>query len=244
MPSHTPFRTRGARLLPRAAAALLLLLAACSDGGGPLATEADTPASAVIATRFADDFDVPVDGRWELDTHALGRGFVRASNVSLGGGAAAVFLAPGAYDGGELRSAQQFGYGSYAARMRTPRAPGSISAFFLYQGGSTSDEIDIELPNDGSRTVMFTTWVAGKQTHTVTLPLPFDPAAEFHEYRIDWAKGSVSFLVDGVPMLRRTRGVPRNPMYVMANAWWPVWMSGPVLAAPLPLEIDQIRAGL
>lgn len=198
---------------------------------------------------FEDDFSGStgagaLDGaRWRLDTHPLGNGSVRADNVRTGGGGVSLVLSPGGRDGGELRSAERFVYGTYIARMRTPLAPGSISAFFLYQGGSDeADELDIEIPNDGGRAVMFTTWVGGIQTHTVTLPLPFDPAEDDHEYRIEWRPGEVRFAVDGAELQRWTDGVPRQPMYVMANAWWPTWMAGPELPAPRALLIRSIRA--
>jgi beta-glucanase (GH16 family) len=198
---------------------------------------------------FNEDFAALIgadalDGaRWRLDTHPLGRGWVRADNVLVAGGEVWLALQAGGRDGGELRSVERLGYGTCTARMRTPLAPGSISAFFLYQGGSDeADELDIEIPNDGGRTVMFTTWVGGVQTHTATLPLPFDAAADVHEYRIDWRAGEVRFAVDGEEMQRWTDGVPHQPMYVMANAWWPTWMTGPVLHESRALLIRRIRA--
>jgi len=104
-------------------------------------------------------------------------------------------------------------------RLRTPDAPGSISAFFLYElVQRRNDEIDIEILNDGSRRILFTTWVAGKQTNHVELTLSFDPAAGFHDYRIEWSRRRVRFLVDGMLVQEWTAGVPRDAMYVMSNA--------------------------
>lgn len=191
---------------------------------------------------FDDAFGVWGEDRWRRESHALGRGWVRAENVARGGEVSLV-LPAGGRDGAELRSAERFGFGAYTARMRTALAPGSISAFFLYQGGSDeADELDVEIPNDGGRTVMFTTWVGGVQTHTVTLPLPFDPAAGDHEYRIDWRAGEVRFSVDGAMMQRWSDGVPHQPMYVMANAWWPNWMEGRLLGEARAVLIRRIRA--
>ncbi|MBD0318725.1 MAG: hypothetical protein ICV87_00220, partial [Gemmatimonadetes bacterium] len=48
---------------------------------------------------------------WEMDTHPLGRGFVRAANVALGGGTAELTLPAGCFDGGEIRSALPVGFG-------------------------------------------------------------------------------------------------------------------------------------
>jgi hypothetical protein len=47
---------------------------------------------------------------------------------------------------------------------------------------------------------MFTTYARGPQTHTERRPLGFDPTAPMHEYRFDHGPGSVTFLVDGVPL--------------------------------------------
>ncbi|WP_420128380.1 family 16 glycosylhydrolase [Longimicrobium sp.] len=235
---------RGLRRTVRAAAlAGLALAAACSD----MTTDSDLTAPQARAPQpvppAVEEFDGPSFGGWYADTHPLGRGSVRAEQVALGGGRAALSLAPGAYDGAEILTSERYGTGTYEARMRTPHAPGSVSAFFLYQGGATSDEIDIEIFNDGTRRIMFTTWVAGRETNNVTHTLPFDPAEAYHDYRIEWAARSVRFVVDGVLMQEFRRGVPRNAMFVMANTWWPTWISGPVLTEPAVFDIARIRIG-
>lgn len=242
------FRARrpapGLRRTVRAAAlAWLALAAACSDMPNDPALPVPLVRAPQPAPAIVEDFDGPSFGGWHADTHPLGRGSVRAEHVALGGGRAALSLAAGAFDGAEILTAARYGTGTYEARMRTPHAPGSISAFFLYQGGATPDEIDVEIFNDGTRHVMFTTWVAGKQTNNVTHALPFDPAGGYHDYRIEWAARSVRFLVDGVVMQEFRRGVPRNPMFVMANTWWPTWISGPLLTEPAVFDIDRIRIG-
>ncbi|HEX8361461.1 MAG TPA: family 16 glycosylhydrolase [Longimicrobium sp.] len=207
-----------------------LLVAVCSD--------------AAIGS-FAPEHPSPVVSFSEADTHALGRGLVRTGNAVVEGGTASLTLPAHTFDGAEIRSVERFGYGVYEARMKTPRAPGTLSAFFLYEGGSDiADELDVELFNDGSRRVMFTTWVAGKTTHTATLQLPFDPADGFHDYRIEWSRDRVRFLVDGVVMQEWRDALPANPMHVMANTWWPTWISGPRPDTPQSLQIDRIRAAL
>ena len=70
--------------------------------------------------------------------------------------------------------------------------------------------------------------------------LLFDPTVEFHDYRIEWSRGRVRFLVDGELMQEWTEGVPRDAMYVMSNAWWPVWLNEPPLGTPRLHEIDRI----
>jgi endo-1,3-1,4-beta-glycanase ExoK len=235
----------GRRTTRAAAAAVLALAAACSD----MAT--DPPSDAGLArspgtpsTAFAEEFDGASFPAWTSDTHPLGRGSVRAENVALGGGMAALALSGGAYDGAEVYTAARYGTGTYQARMRTPHAPGSVSAFFLYQGvAGGNDEIDIEIFNDGTHRIMFTTWVAGKETNNVIRTLPFDPAAALHDYRIEWSAKAVRFRVDGVLMQEFRRGIPRNAMLVMANTWWPTWLTGPLLTEPRTLQIDRIAVG-
>lgn len=231
-------------LLRRCAALSLALAAGCADG--VLAADGRAmPEPPLFASTLDDGFDDATAGRWALDTHPLGRGWVRAENTAVGGGAAALTFPVGATDGGEIRSTEKFGYGSYVARMKTPLVRGTLSAFFLYEGGSDiADELDIEVYNDGSRRVIFTTWVAGRMTNSATHILPFDPAADFHDYRIDWSRREVRFVVDGVEMQRWRKGIPRNPMHIMVNAWWPTWLSGPELSEPRMLLVDRIRAGV
>lgn len=244
MQSSTPPRAVTRRGLLRLCAAFSLLLAVgCSDDVLALERRA-IPEFPSLTTTLDDGFDDADSGRWALDTHPLGRGWVRAANTAVGGGVAALTFPVGAVDGGEIRSTEKFGFGSYVARMKTPLVPGTLSAFFLYEGGSDiADELDIEIYNDGSRRIIFTTWVAGQMTNSATHVLPFDPAADFHDYRIEWSRRQVRFLVDGVEMRRWRKGVPQNSMYVMANAWWPTWLTGPLPSEPRMLLVDHIRAG-
>jgi hypothetical protein len=39
-------------------------------------------------------------------------------------------------------------------------------------------------------------------------------------------------------------GIPRNPMYLMANAWWPTWLTGAAPDPPRSLVIERIRRGV
>ncbi|MBV9772906.1 MAG: glycoside hydrolase family 16 protein [Gemmatimonadetes bacterium] len=237
---------RTVRPFPPAPVLLLALAAACTEASAPTGVDEEPlsslPAKSATAGVVTDDFDLLDPARWLPGDHALGRGRLAPANVSAAGGAAVLTLPAGRYDGAEIRSAARHGYGSYLARLRTPLAPGSISAFFLYQGvEGGNDEVDVEIHNDGSRRVIFTTWVAGKQTNSVTRTLPFDPAATFHDYRIEYQAGKVRFLVDGALMQQWTSKLPKNAMYVMTNAWWPIWLSGAPATADVSLRVDRIE---
>jgi hypothetical protein len=193
------------------------------------------------AAPLIEDFDLWDPSAWVPGDHPLGKGWFDPDNVSHGSSALLLTLPAGTYDGAEIRSASRVQFRNVEVRLRTPDAPGSISAFFLYEFvRRRNDEIDIEILNDGSREILFTTWVAGKQTNHVRRTLLFDPTVEFHDYRIEWSRGRVRFLVDGVLMQEWTEGIPRDAMYVMSNAWWPTWLNGPELKDPGRHEIDRI----
>ena len=55
---------------------------------------------------------------------------------------------------------------------------------------------------------MFSTYAGGKQTHTPTMTLPFDPTSGFHDYRFDYASNSVSFYADG-KLMKQWKGASR-----------------------------------
>jgi beta-glucanase (GH16 family) len=87
---------------------------------------------------------------------------------------------------------------------------------------------------------MFSTYSGGKKTHTQTMVLPFDPTSGFHDYRFDYASNSVSFYVDGKLMKQWKGGVPRKPMHLYVNAWYPTWLEGKRLLADKTLLVDRI----
>ncbi len=203
------------------------------NGGGGDGDSGDAP--------VVEDFDLWDPSAWVPGDHPLGRGWLDPENVNHVSSTLLLTLPAGSNDGAEIRSASRVRFRDIEVRLRTPEAPGSISAFFLYElVQRRNDEIDIEILNDGSKQILFTTWVAGKQTNHVEHTLSFDPAAGLHDYRIEWSRQRVRFLVDGELMQEWTEGVPRDAMYVMSNAWWPTWLPGLTLGTPRLHEIDRI----
>ena len=124
--------------------------------------------------------------------------------------------------------------------MKVANAPSSLTAFFLYKKPDYAQEIDIEIFNDSSRRVWFSTYSGGTQTHTVEMLLPFDATADFHEYAIEYDPGSVRFLVDGVQLQSWTSGVTRSSMYLYVNAWFPSWLAGESPASDRSTLVDWI----
>jgi len=185
-------------------------------------------AAAARSNGFRDDFATLDSSRWVVSSRPFGYGTLDPSNVAVANGQLGIRLPAGTRDGGEMRTRSLYGFGTYRALMKLANAPSSLTAFFLYKRPDYQQEIDIELFNDPSGKVMFSTWSGGSTTptHTVTTQLPFDPTTSYHEYAIDYRSGSVRFLVDGTPMQSWSSGVPRSSMYLYLNAWFPSWLAG------------------
>jgi beta-glucanase (GH16 family) len=73
---------------------------------------------------------------------------------------------------------------------------------------------------------VFTTYAGGQQTNTRTIVLSFDSSAGFHEYAIEYAPGSVRFLVDGTLLQQWSSGVTRAAMNLFVTACFPSWLAG------------------
>jgi beta-glucanase (GH16 family) len=223
----------------------VLALAACSDSPvEPLdATAPVTPLPAAAALNPAsptEPFDAFSADRWYRSTHVLGRGPLMPGNVTVAGGQLRLALDANGFLGAEIGSRATFGAGSYAARLRCGAPAGALCAFFFYQPGmgDAADEIDIEILG-ASREIWFTTWVRGRRTNHAAGTLPFDPAVAAHDYAIVRTGSRVSFYVDGKQYVEFRKKVPTSRMVLLANAWWPTWLT-PTGAATGSLDVDWI----
>lgn len=173
----------------RSSRPLLGLLAAIA-----LATSVSL-AAAAGPKDFRDEFATFDTGRWVAISRASGHGTLDPANVAVANGQLGIKLPAGTLNGGEMRSAGLYRWGTYRVRMKVPNAPTSLTAFFLYRPPDYQREIDIELWNDSSRRVMFSTYSDGAQTNTRTVQLPFDATADFHEYTIEYGSNTWRGLV-------------------------------------------------
>jgi endo-1,3-1,4-beta-glycanase ExoK len=160
---------------------------------------------------------------WAPTQHSLGRSRLDPADVLAG---PALRLPAGTTDGAEIRSLATFSSGTVHARLRVADAPSSLTGFFLYAPPDLAGEIDIEVLNDPAGTVMLTTYAGGRETHTERRALGFDPTAAYHDYAIAWGAGKVSFTVDGAALRTWSSGVPKAPMSLYVNAWFPTWLAG------------------
>ncbi|SDL69305.1 family 16 glycosylhydrolase [Halarsenatibacter silvermanii] len=157
--------------------------------------------------------------------HRLGRGWLNPENVKLENQRLKISSPADSLQGGEVRTEDYFSYGSYSVKLKSDYAPGSFSAFFLYEDVDyKNDEIDIEIYNDGSRQIDFVTFVEGEKTNHEKAELPFDPASDFHEYRIVYLPDRINFYVEDELMASFDSDLPDDEMRIMANHWWPNWL--------------------
>ena len=184
-----------------------------------------SPAAAAV-TGFTDPFASLDPARWAVGEHRLGRSLLDPANVAVAAGALELRHPAGTLDGAEVRTAALQGSGRYRARIHAAAAPSSLTGFFLYAPPDYASEVDIEILNDASGTVLLSTYANGRQTHTETRALGFDPTAAFHDYEIELARKTATFRVDGVALRSWKNGVPTAPMALYLNSWFPSWLAG------------------
>jgi endo-1,3-1,4-beta-glycanase ExoK len=172
--------------------------------------------------------------------HRLGRSQLDPANVVRRDRAFRLTLPAGTVDGAEIRSRRQYSAGVVRARIKVADAPSSLTGFFLYAAPDYASEIDIEILNDRTGTVLLSTYADGRQTNTETRQLGFDPTAAAHRYEIAWGPRRVAFTVDGVTLRTWTTGVPTAPMNLYANAWFPSWLDGLAPAGTRATVIDRL----
>lgn len=214
---------------------VITLVVACA-----VATLAVAGVALASVPNYRDDFNRFNEARWDKGNHRLGRSYLDPSNVNVVKGELRLRLPANTTNGGELVSDELHGYGSYTARIKVPRAPSSITGFFLYAAPDRASEVDIEIFNDRSRRVMFTSYKDGNKV-TDTIRLPFYPTRGFHNYRFDYSPRAIKFYVDGKLKKRMFRNVPDEPMHLLTNAWYPDWLSGKTFNKTKGVRVEWIR---
>ncbi|EPE06072.1 glycoside hydrolase family 16 protein [Ophiostoma piceae UAMH 11346] len=135
-------------------------------------------------------------------------------------------------------------FGTFRASMRLTNVAGTCSAFFWYF--NDTQEIDMEFLSREYNTTNSTYPVnlvlqsreaaesgfdaAGTPTF-VKANLPFDPTANFHEYRIDFLPGKVVFYADNEVLAEMgSDAVPTHAGHLVMQQWSngnPQWSGGP-----------------
>lgn len=222
--------TRGGFVRPVVAVAALLVLAVSVSVAG-----------AARSGDFRDEFTSFEVRRWVKIARPFGHGTLDPANVTVADGLLGIRLPAGTLNGGEMRSTSLYRYGTYRTRMKIANAPSSLTAFFLYKRPDYAQEIDIEIFNDDTGRIMFSTYSGFAQTNNVIVDLPIDLTTDFHVYAIEYDPGSVRFLLDGTQLQSWSSGVPRSSMYLFANAWFPFWLAGEMPTTDRYTYVDWIE---
>ncbi|CAK7208090.1 hypothetical protein SEUCBS140593_000015 [Sporothrix eucalyptigena] len=135
-------------------------------------------------------------------------------------------------------------YGSFRAGMKLTNVSGTCSAFFWYF--NDTQEIDMEFLSKEynatnssypvnlvlqSREAAEDGFDAQGTPTFIKAYLPFDPTADFHEYRIDFLPGSVYFYADSQLLAEMdSEAVPTHAGHLVLQQWSngnPLWSGGP-----------------
>jgi endo-1,3-1,4-beta-glycanase ExoK len=196
--------------------------------------------ASAAGTSFRDDFNSFDSNRWIKSDHVQGLTDFDPDNVVVDNGLLRLRVPADTTNGGQIESRDYYSYGTFRARMKVADASSSITGFYLYRGPDLYSEIDIEVYNDGTGNMDFVTYADGQRTNYVSKDFRFDPSADFHTYRFDYAPDSVQFYVDGTLRQTWTDGVPSATMKLLVNTWFPDWLSGQAPDTARATRVDWI----
>lgn len=210
---------------------------------------------------FFEDFDEPLskkrwyvsdgwtNGEWQ-DCHWSGEA------VQVQDGTLTLFHIPPAADDdrpplcGEVQTQTFFHYGTFEARIRTPRESGLNASVFTYTGpvhGDPHDEIDVEILTREPGEMTVNTYVAGDQHNGTVVPSETAFDDEFRTVGFRWAPDGITWYLEGQEVHRTAPGspLPDHPQKLLMSFWSTTtltsWM-GPRTPRdePLGYEIDWV----
>lgn len=214
-----------------------------SSGGSENVGGAGDPGAAQFELLFQDEFDTLDTTRWLKASHTFAENAAQfdPSMVTVEDGylklrieKAATPSAEGKeYLAGELRTQEFFGYGKFEARIQFASGSGLVSSLFTYYDHwgfaeleENWNEIDIEFLGKDVDSIQFNIihWNAAGQrtTHEEHVTTGFEPAADFHEYAIEWLPTIVRFYVDGELVHSQTDQIAEQltlDSRLMMNIW-------------------------
>jgi beta-glucanase (GH16 family) len=180
---------------------------------------------------FLDDCTTFDSSLWNIANYGMGRGSMLPADFAPSGGGVYNFELPAnTYNGAEIYSKAQYGYGKASTSMKCCGLQGVLNSIYMYQGvGSSSDEIDIETyKNDGGTwEIAFTVYKAGVKEWVKVYYPSWDPSAGYNTYTIDYESTGVTLYVNGAVEGQFTTGgkLPTHAMNIQLIAWWPTWLT-------------------
>lgn len=197
----------------------------------PVETEVRLPAD----LRFIDRFETIDQNRWILLDLPSWASYLdndyRPSQVSMTEDGLTLTLAPNTDPtaraplvSGLLVSREAYLHGYFEARLRTPRGPGVIAAFYTYidpEGPPPQQELDLEFLGQNTRSLDVAMHVGGS-AEGGRVALPFDAAEDFQTYAIEWTETYVRWYVNG-RVVREETGERvarlRDPQQITLSLW-------------------------
>jgi len=195
----------------------------------------------IIIFQNMDNFNFLDETMWAISNKQLGQTNLKTENVYIQDGNLKIVLPKNNLDGGELYSLNKYGYGIYEIRMKLPSASSSITGFFMYMPPDFFYEVDMELFNDSSGTLLLTTYSEGNISNTEEYTLGFDATKDFHNYRFEYYEARIKFFVDNEYICQFESGIPKNEMQLMINCWYPEWLGLLPTTEDKELLIDWIK---
>jgi beta-glucanase (GH16 family) len=143
-------------------------------------------------------------------------------------------------------------YGYFEIRAKMPEGRGFWPAFWLLSGDDHPSpsvaEIDVfeYLGHDTHTVYMSNHWrdEQGERQSFTELYTGPDFSGEFHTFAVEWTPSEIIWYVDSEVRHRTSRGVPSEPLFLIANlAIGGGWPGDPKASTLFPgyLEIDYIR---
>ena len=175
----------------------LIVLTACAPKGvWPQATQ---------TAGFVDDFNSFNMANWKSGyvwgANDNNMGNTNAANISAASDAdGTTYLrmkSPAVNNAGAIVSVNQFGYGTFAARIRFTAARGQWPAFWQLNDPNSLEWDTLELLGNNPSLYYMTTHVGGKQTGQGAYSYTGSLANQWHVYSVVWTPTGVTFYFDG-----------------------------------------------
>jgi len=197
------------------------------------------------------------DCYWHGRTHGNELQYYAPDGLEVSGGVLRLKAEKRRYEGHEYTSGMitslgkfEQRYGLFEIRAKFPKGKGYWPAFWLLPTSRRwPPEIDVLeiLGHEPNKVYMTVHWrdEQGKHVfHSMNWVGP-DFSADFHTFAVEWKPEEIIWYVDGVERARTDKGVPHQPMYLIANlAVGGSWPGSPDESTRFPgfMEIDYIRA--
>lgn len=131
------------------------------------------------------------------------------------------------FKGAELRTRDTFTYGRFEVSYIPAKREGVVSSFFTYHEISNVNqwnEIDFEFIGRYDNHIQVNIISPGQVNHEASIPLDFNPYADFHTYAFEWTPDYIAWFIDGVEIYRQTEehvAEINRESKIMMNIWPP-----------------------